>query len=130
MRQKILVVDDEPHILNFLKHYLSSEYAVYEARSATEAIILANRIKPDLILLDTGLPFTDGYSTSAKLKANPFTRNIPVLLMIARYNPAAKPLLAKSKADDIIAKPFEPEMLKRRMSRLLGGIKHEQTIIR
>jgi DNA-binding response OmpR family regulator len=130
MKKKILVVDDEPHIVNFLKLFFEHEYTVYEARSAIQATALAMRLKPDVILLDTSLPNIDGYQTCARLKAHPQTKQIPVLLMIARYLPNQRMALAKSGADEVIAKPFDPHMLKRRMERLLGGVKYEQTIIR
>lgn len=130
MKQKVLVVDDEPHIVNFLRLFFERDYEVYEANSGLQGILLAQHLQPDLILLDTQMPKMNGYVTSLKLKNNALTRHIPIIFMASQYRMTDRPLILRSKVDDVIAKPFDPETLKKKVKRLIGGDYREAEYLR
>lgn len=121
MRQKVLVIDDEPHIVNFLRLFFEKEYDVFEANTGLEGISLAQKLQPDLILLDTQMPKMNGYVTSMHLKGNPLTRHIPIIFLAAMIRTSERPQMLRSKVEDIIAKPFDPYILRHKMHKVLGG---------
>jgi CheY-like chemotaxis protein len=108
-QKKILVVDDDPDILEVLQLILEEEG--YLTRTATQAQSLDRLLnfQPDLILLDVLLSGSDGRVISKRLKSQETTRHIPIVLMSAHVS--AKTTLAQSQADDFIAKPFEVNAL-------------------
>ena len=115
----ILVVDDEPHIISFLRMYFEQDYHIYEANSGVQALLLAKQIKPDLVIMDTTLPNYDGFRVCAKMKQTASLKNTPVLLMTLRMKVEDKLNFLRSKADDFIAKPFDISVLDRRAIRLI-----------
>ena len=121
---KILVVDDEVYILHILDLSLGAEgFDVITATDGEEALAKAQREKPDLIILDVMMPRLDGYETCRRLKSDPGTRDIPVLLLTARGRDEDRQRGVESGADDYITKPFSPNKLINRVSDILG-IKH------
>jgi len=116
----ILVVDDEPHIVTFLRLYFEQSYHVYEANSGIQALLLAKQIKPDLVIMDTTLPKYDGFHVCGRMKQTPSLKDIPVLLMTLRMSAKDKLDFLRSGAEDFIAKPFDVHILERRMKRLLA----------
>lgn len=100
--QKILIVDDDPEIGNMTETVLKSEgYRVFRAYSGTEALMLLNGAKPDLILLDLMLP---GVSGEDVLKR---TKGIPIIVVSAKTDVDRKVELLLDGAVDYITKPFE-----------------------
>ena len=105
MSKKLLIVDDDPGIIAVLSDLLQDEG--YEVETAIDgaAIHIVPTTQPDLILLDVMMPIMSGVEASKRLKADPATRNIPIIAMSAgatlrdRYKDMA--------ADDFLAKPFE-----------------------
>ncbi len=121
---KILVVDDEVYILHILDFSLGAEgFDVITATDGEEALAKAQREKPDLIVMDVMMPRLDGYETCRRLKSDPSTKDIPVLLLTARGREEDRRLGLESGANDYITKPFSPNKLIDRVSDLLG-IKH------
>jgi len=121
---KILVVDDEVYILHILDFSLGAEgFDVITATDGEEALAKAQREKPDLIVMDVMMPRLDGYETCRRLKNDPGTRDIPVLLLTARGREEDRQQGMDSGADDYITKPFSPNKLISRVSDILG-IKH------
>jgi len=121
---KILVVDDEVYILHILDFSLGAEgFDVITATDGEEALAKAQREKPDLIVMDVMMPRLDGYETCRRLKNDPGTRDIPVLLLTARGREEDRKQGMESGADDYITKPFSPNKLISRVSDILG-IKH------
>ena len=121
---KILVVDDEVYILHILDFSLGAEgFDVITATDGEEALAKAQREKPDLIVMDVMMPRLDGYETCRRLKSDPSTKDIPVLLLTARGREEDRRLGLESGANDYITKPFSPNKLIGRVSDLLG-IKH------
>jgi putative two-component system response regulator len=81
----VLVVDDEERIVQLFEEFLHSKgYATLAARSGREALALAAEKKPDLIILGAIMPDIDGFETVARLKADPVTRPVPVIMVTAR----------------------------------------------
>lgn len=117
---RVLVVDDEQHILELIRYNLEKEgYGVLLATDGNTAVDLAQREKPDLILLDVMLPNFDGLSTCRVLRQNDATRKIPIIMISARGEELDKVLGLEMGADDYVTKPFSTrELLARIKARL------------
>lgn len=119
--RKILIVDDEPYILNILDFSLDAEgYTVLQAADGAEALKLAIEHTPDLVIMDVMMPRLDGFDTCRKLKEDSRTRNIPVVLLTARSSREDRQMGEDVKADGYITKPFSPQRLLDTVSAFLG----------
>jgi len=119
-RKRILVVDDEPHMVKLLKIGLeANNYQVLEAYNGRESLKKAKKEKPDLILLDIMMPDLDGYEVCKLLKADFFTSHIPIIMLTVKAQLKDKLQGIEVGADDYITKPFEPEELKARIEMCL-----------
>jgi two-component system alkaline phosphatase synthesis response regulator PhoP len=101
--RKVLVVEDEVDIQKVIRMSLKS-------RGVAE-VVVANDVKPDLILLDVSMPKLDGYQTCRMLKANPETRSIPVIFLTARVQNSEEKLGVEAGAMGYVSKPFDPMKL-------------------
>ncbi len=118
---KILVVDDEVYILHILDFSLGAEgFDVITANNGELAVEKAIQEKPDLIVLDVMMPVLDGYETCRRLKREPVTKNIPVILLTAKGREADKRLGFEVGAIDYIVKPFSPNRLIGRIEEIIG----------
>jgi DNA-binding response OmpR family regulator len=116
----ILVVDDEPELRSLLEEFLSMHFKVETRANGLEAIEAARSLKPDVILMDVMMPGLDGISTVGKLREDPATRQIPVLLLTGVDTSTQRIRAFDLGADDFIAKPFVfDEVLARVRSRLV-----------
>ena len=116
--EKILVVDDEEQIRELLREFLTGAgYEVTVAANGAEALVVAQRERPDLILLDIRMPELDGVETCMRLKTNDRTRSIPVIIATAFGDTLAEALDAG--ADDFVSKPFQLEEIGLRIKSLL-----------
>lgn len=107
---QILLVDDNPTNLQVLYQTLEGKgYRLLAARSGKGAITIAQRIVPDLILLDVMMPEMDGFETCALLKADPRTRECPVIFLSALTEPSEKVRGLDLGAVDFVNKPFQAE---------------------
>jgi len=119
-KTKILVVDDEEDILEFLSYNLEKEGAkVYTANNGLEAIEIAKKKKPDLILLDVMMPEMDGVETCIQLRDKVETKNIVIAFLTARGEDYSQIAGFDAGADDYIAKPIKPRVLISRIKALL-----------
>jgi two-component system KDP operon response regulator KdpE len=115
-RKTILVVDDELQIRRVLKHSLGEDGTrVLEAATAHEGLDLAAAERPDLIVLDLGLPDGSGEETCRQLRS---WTQAPILVLSARHSDAEKVALFDAGADDYVTKPFSPAELKARVRAL------------
>jgi two-component system sensor histidine kinase/response regulator len=106
-KQQVLIVDDIPSNLNFLSEVLHVEgIGVLLATGGADALEIARYKLPDLILLDIAMPLMDGYEVCAHLKADPLTRDIPVIYLTARTEPEDILKGFNTGAVDYILKPF------------------------
>ncbi len=118
---KVLVVDDEVNITQILEFSIGAEgFDVITAQNGEEAVEKARREQPDLIILDVMMPKIDGYEACRILKANPLTKNIPVVLLTAKGRDIDKRLGMEVGATDYIVKPFSPHRLIERINQLLS----------
>lgn len=106
MNYKILIVDDEPEIRNFLRLYLENEgYCVEEAGNGSDALNLIEKGDISLCLLDVMMPGMDGFHVLKKIRES---SNIPVIILSARDTDPDKILGLNLGADDYLSKPFNP----------------------
>jgi len=103
---KILIVDDNPTNLSILEEILEESYLLSIAQSGTQALSVAEKFLPDLILLDVNMPDIDGFETCRRLKSLENTRNIPVIFITARVEPEDVIQGFKEGGVDYITKPF------------------------
>ena len=119
-KQKILAVDDEEDILELLRFNLTKEgFAVVCAASGEEALKAALSQRPDLILLDLLLPAMDGLEVARRLKSNPSTQEIPVIMVTAKGEEADIVAGLEGGAEDYITKPFSRKVLIARVRAVL-----------
>jgi len=120
VRQKILIVDDEPDIVELLAFNLKAEgYEVVTAASGLEALNQARATLPDLILLDLMLPELDGLAVSEILHRLPSTAPIPIIIITAWKSELSRVIGLATGAEDYVTKPFSPRDLVRRVNRTL-----------
>jgi two-component system alkaline phosphatase synthesis response regulator PhoP len=122
----VLVVDDEKDILELLDYTLSKEgFRVTRVTSGEEALEVARKKLPDLILLDLMLPGLDGLDVCKRLKADPSTAAIPLVMITAKGEEADVVLGLELGADDYIPKPFSPRVL---MARVRAVMRRESRV--
>lgn len=108
-RKRILVVDDESHILNVLSLKLQNAgYEVITAADGEEGFEVALQIHPDLIISDLQMPFMTGLEMCAKLKQQPATANTPALMLTARGFSLTQTDLDQTNIVGVLSKPFSP----------------------
>lgn len=112
---RVLVVDDNPDMHNYVADLLRDECDVFTASDGLEAWAMVQRQPVDVIVSDVMMPRLDGLGLAARIKANPALSHIPVLLLTARGGSEASVSGLESGADDYIAKPFTPAELKARV---------------
>jgi CheY-like chemotaxis protein len=127
MAKKILVVDDEPDIMDVatvrLKHL---GYEIVPAIDAEEAQVILENVTPDLILLDLLLPKMQGDELCRKLKSDSRYKNIPVILFTASAIRISLPEMIKEiGADDCIMKPFESKDLLDKVRKFIGQAEND-----
>ncbi|MES2138957.1 MAG: response regulator transcription factor [Bacteroidota bacterium] len=118
--QKILLVDDEQDILEFLSYNLKKEgYSVFIANNGKEAITVAKKVTPDLIILDVMMPDMDGIETCRGLREIPELKNVMIAFLTARNEDYSQIAGFDVGADDYINKPIKPRVLISRIKALL-----------
>jgi putative two-component system response regulator len=115
-KTKIMVVDDDITNLKFAKVALSGVYEVLTVPSAEKMLKLLDTERPALILLDINMPEMNGLEALRQLKANRWSRDIPVIFLTSRSDPSSEIAGLSLGAVDYIRKPFEPHILRMRMA--------------
>ena len=105
-KMRVLIADDEPNIRSLVSSMLGKDYVVLEAGDGDEALNIARRQKPDLVLMDIMMPKVDGYSACSIIKTDQTTKGIPVVMLTAIGYELNKELAKKIGADGYITKPF------------------------
>ncbi len=117
---KILLVDDELDILEFLSYNLKKEgYEVHTATNGTEAIEVAKKVIPNLVILDVMMPDMDGIETCRQIRALPGLKDMMVAFLTARNEDYSQIAGFEVGADDYINKPIKPRVLSSRIKALL-----------
>jgi signal transduction histidine kinase len=115
----ILIADDEPDMLNFLKNQLSASYRIVEAADGQQAVEKAFHFLPDMIILDMMMPHKDGLQACHEIREHTPTRNIPILLLTARADEDTKLASLSAGASDFLTKPFSTTELQVRIKNLI-----------
>lgn len=117
---RILLVDDEPDILEFLSYNLKKEgYQVYTANNGKEAVTVAKRDQPHLIILDVMMPDMDGIETCREIREIPGLKDVMIAFLTARSEDYSQIAGFEVGADDYINKPIKPRVLISRIKALL-----------
>jgi two-component system alkaline phosphatase synthesis response regulator PhoP len=123
MSKTILLVDDEPQIVNFVRAYLERDgYRVVTAKDGQEALFVARHERPDLIILDLMMPGMDGWDFMRRYRQE---RNTPVIMLTARVDETDQVLGLELGADDYVTKPFSPRALVARVRAVLRRVQGE-----
>jgi two-component system alkaline phosphatase synthesis response regulator PhoP len=113
----VLVVDDEPEIVRLVRDYLErAGFAVATAGDGDEALRLAHRNRPDIVVLDLGLPGIDGLDVARELRR---VAEVPIIMLTARTEEADRVAGLELGADDYVSKPFSPRELVARVRAVL-----------
>ena len=120
---KILVVDDDPDIVELLHYNLTREgYSVAQAENGKKAIEVAHAFKPDVILMDVMMPLLDGIAACRQLREESEFRNTHIIFLTARAEEFSEVAAFDAGADDFITKPIKPRAL---LSRLAAFARRE-----
>lgn len=123
---KILLVDDEPDILEFMEYNLKKEgFRTLTARNGQEAVSVAAAEKPQLIILDIMMPVLDGIEACRIIRANPELKNTMIAFLTARNEDYSQIAGFDVGADDYISKPIKPRVLISRIKALLRRVTGE-----
>ena len=123
----ILVVDDEPDILEFVSYNLERQgYLVYQARSGREALLVAKDYNPHMILLDIMMPDLDGVTTCQQFRSDRLFNDTIIAFLTARHEEYSEIAGLAAGADDYIIKPISPGVLVSRVKALLRRHKNLQ----
>lgn len=132
MAKKILIADDEQHILDTVSAYLKREdYDVLTVRNGQDALFTFRHESPDLVILDVMMPEMDGLAVARMIRKD---SNVPIMFLTARVDDIDQIAGLELGADDYVTKPFSPRVVVSRVRALLrrvqGDLSTEQTIYR
>jgi len=126
--KSILVVDDDPESLEQIKSQLADKYEVFLAKSGELTLEICREKKPDLILLDVGMPKMNGFLTISQLKNDPVLKNIPVIFLTNNHDEATEVKCLKSGAMDFITKPANTEIFHHRINLQIEFSDYQQNL--
>lgn len=120
---RLVCIEDEPDMIDLVRLILSREgYEVIGVAGGAKGLETVENLKPDLVLLDLMMPDMDGWEVYQRMKANPNTKHIPVIVVTARAQSIDRVLgLHIAKVDDYITKPFGPAELLTSIERVLAS---------
>lgn len=127
---RILVADDEPDMLRFLKSQLAPHYQVIEAVDGNQAFEKTAQFLPDIALLDMMMPEKDGLQVCRELRARTSTKRIPIVLLTARADEETKLQALAAGASDFLAKPFSTTELHVRIKNLIDSHEYQRQLTR
>jgi CheY-like chemotaxis protein len=120
--KRILICDDEPHILEGLRYLLRGpQRTIQVARNGREAIECIEREVPDLLITDVMMPEMSGLEVVARLQTHPQTRDLPIIILTAKGQAQDAAMAQEVWGALVIAKPFEPQKLKEVVSLTLAS---------
>ncbi|MBW3594149.1 MAG: response regulator [Actinobacteria bacterium] len=114
-RPRVLVVDDDPDMLQVARRGLESEYEIVDASTGAGGVEVAKRVKPDAIVLDLDLPDISGFDVM-KLMREKIGTSVPIIILTGSTEEDAEFISAQAGADDFISKPYDMERLKARIA--------------
>ena len=117
--KKVLVVEDVDFNRDLVVQLLEDKYHVIEAVNGQEGVELAERERPELILMDLSLPVMDGWEATRRLKANDDLRSIPIIALTAHAMAGDKEKALAAGCDDYLVKPLDEDELMARIAKYL-----------
>lgn len=122
MPRRILIADDEPNIVTSLEFLMRNcDYEVRVARDGEEALRVAESFRPDVLLLDVAMPLCDGFEVCRRIRGNPATAGVKILMLTAHGRPAQMERGLALGADAYITKPFSNKELVARVRGLVAA---------
>jgi two-component system, cell cycle response regulator DivK len=118
--KKILVIEDVELNRDLIVQLLEDDYEVLTAVDGDEGIRLAERERPDLILMDLSLPGVDGWEATRRIKANEALQGIPIIALSAHAMRGDEERARRSGCDDYLSKPFDETLLFAKLAKFLG----------
>jgi DNA-binding response OmpR family regulator len=119
-KPSVLIVDDDPAALRMIEYvFRRADYEVHLASNGPVALSKADEVKPDLIILDVMMPEVSGLEVCARLRAQPSTVHLPIIMLSAKDQVDDKVDGFEAGADDYISKPVDPQELLARAKALL-----------
>ncbi len=125
----ILIIDDNPDIRDYLKDILVDNYTIFLAENGDQGFEIASNEIPDLIVSDVMMPGKDGITLCKELKSQITTSHIPIILLTARSSTVFEIEGLQTGADDYVTKPFNPVIIKARITNLLENRKNLRTLL-
>jgi CheY-like chemotaxis protein len=120
-KKSILIVEDDPDIIHLITRSLDEQiFKILQAESGTQALDMLEKTHPDLILLDIMMPDIDGFQVCQKIKQNPETKAIPVVILSVRNNDEDFERGKQVGADGYFTKPFDPFKLGEDIKKILS----------
>lgn len=121
-KKLVLICDDDPLLVELLEYRLAARgFATAVAKDGAEAIARTIELHPDAILLDAMMPVHDGYEVLHRLREDAATKDVPVIMLTARRQERDIVSALELGANDYLVKPFIPEELITRLTRLIGA---------
>ena len=118
--KRILVVEDVEFNRDLIVQLLEDEYEILTATNGAEGIEVAERERPDLILMDLSLPVMDGWEATRRIKANEALQGIPIIALSAHAMKGDEDRARQSGCDDYLSKPLDEDLLFQKLATLLG----------
>jgi len=118
-KKKILVVDDTEWNRDLMVQLLEDEYTVLQAVDGEEGVRVTEQEKPDLILMDLGMPVMDGWEATRKIKANDALKHIPIIAVTSHAMIGDEIEARKAGCDDYLSKPVDDEELLKKIHKFL-----------
>jgi two-component system alkaline phosphatase synthesis response regulator PhoP len=129
MKETILIIEDEKDIVKMLEYNLKKEgFKTLSSRDGEDALELATRQHPDLVILDLMLPGMDGLEVCKNLKGDTKTASLPVIMLTAKSQESDKIVGLELGADDYMTKPFSPRELIARIKAVLRRVKEKDRL--
>ena len=119
-KKTILVVDDTDWNRDLLVQLLEEDYMILQAVDGADGVRMAEAHKPDLILMDLGMPIMDGWGATRTIKANDAIKNIPIIAVTSHAMVGDEIDARKAGCDDYLSKPIDDEALMQKIKRFIG----------
>ena len=119
-KKKVLIVDDEPNVRRLWRTILSKQFEVVEAEDGRQAVEIAGKQQPDVILMDMMMPNMDGLTACYAIRNDPVTKSIPVIMVTAIGFELNIKLSQQMGANAYVTKPFTPKDLFDKIAQVLA----------
>jgi two-component system, cell cycle response regulator DivK len=121
MSKRVLAVEDQEDNMQILRDAIvNAGYEIIEAENGEQALALAAKHRPDLILMDIQIPIIDGYEATRRIKADPALRSIPIIAVTSHALDGGEQKARAAGCDDFVAKPYSPRQLLAKIRQYLG----------